>query len=317
VENDESRETRNTGSSGGDDVQAENMLGALIRIASRLEATPAMREPEDSKQGRRRRLGEVAAMAAVVLAASAVGVALWGQTPAKASSKPVIVKAVPKVPTCNGSTPRLTVQGSGVATGTPDQLTLVTEVDVTESTAEAALASDNAQTAAVEHALISDGVAAKNLQTTNLSIQPNYTTVNNNVTLTGYSVSDTISANFGAPFASAGKAIDDVTAIAGNDVRIDSLSFSFADPRVLEDQARTDAVTQAVTHAQSMAMAAGEQLGPVCSVTDNAAVPTYPMAFNGDEASYAAAGTPLSPGTQQETDQVTVVYALKPLAANG
>jgi len=139
------------------------------------------------------------------------------------------------------------------------------------------------------------------------------------MTLTGYSVSDTVSANFGAPFASAGKAIDDITAIAGNDVRIDSLSFSFADPRVLEDQARTNAVSQAVAHAQSMAMAAGEQLGPICSVTDNSAVQPYPLGYNGDEVFAGAAreAAPLQPGSQQETDQVTVVYALKPVAAGG
>jgi hypothetical protein len=272
-----------------------------------------MGEKDDVRQGRRRRLAEFGAMAAVVLAASAVGVALWGQTPAKASPGPSTMKSAPKAPTCTGSSAKLTVQGSGVATGTPDQLTLVVEVDVTQSTAQAALAADNAQAAAVERALVSDGVAAKNIQTTNLSIQPNYTTVNNNVTLTGYSVSDTVSAKFAAPFASAGKAIDDITAIAGNDVRVDSLSFSFADPRALEDQARTDAVNQAVAHAQSMAMAAGEQLGPICSVTDNSAPQTYPFANSDQAFSAAGSATPLQPGSQQETDQVTVVYALKPL----
>jgi hypothetical protein len=211
----------------GEDQQVENTLGALIRIASRLESTPAMAGKDDVRQGKRRRLAEFGAMAAVVLAASAVGVALWGQTPAKASSGPSTSKSTPKAPTCTSSAAKLTVQGNGVATGTPNQLTLVVEVDVTQSTAQAALTADNAQAAAVERALISDGVAAKNIQTTNLSIQPNYTTVHNNVTLSGYSVSDTVSANFGAPFASAGMAIDDITAIAGNDVRIDSLNFSF------------------------------------------------------------------------------------------
>ena len=43
---------------------------------------------------RRRRFAEFAAMAAVVLAASAVGVALWGQPPAKASAKSPTSSAV-------------------------------------------------------------------------------------------------------------------------------------------------------------------------------------------------------------------------------
>lgn len=255
-------------------------------------------------------------MAAVVLAASAVGVALWGQAPAKASSTPLKVasssNSSSSSSSCPGSVPKLTVQGNGVATGTPDQLTLVVEVDVTQSNAEAALAVDNTQAGAVDRALEEDGVTAKNIQTTNLSIQPNYTTVDNTFTLTGYAVSDTVTANFGAPFGNAGKAIDDITAIAGNDVRIDNLSFSFADPRALEDEARTNAVSQAVTHAASMASAAGEQLGAICSVTDNTAVQPYDLQY-GDALATAAGSTaaPLRPGSQQETDQVTVVYALK------
>jgi uncharacterized protein len=313
MEIDESKDT--SGDSRDGNTQAENTLGALIRIASRLESTPAM-QPDDSHPGRRRRLMEVVAMVAVVLAAGAVGVALWG--PTKASANAVPAKVLPKPETCTGSVPKLTVQGTGVANGTPNMLTLASEVDVTGATAQASLAADNAQTAGVEHALLTDGVAAKNIQTTNLSIQPNYTTVDNRTVLTGYSVSNTINTNFYAPFANAGKAIDDITAIAGNDVRIDSLSFSFADPRVLEDQARTNAVTQAVSHAQSMASAAGEQLGPICSVTDNSAVQPYYMQQSVGlfaAANAPAAGTPLSAGSQQETDQVTVVYALKTPAA--
>jgi uncharacterized protein YggE len=310
----EPEETKSAGATENDNLQAENTLGALIRIASRLEATPVIRERDGEQPGKRRRVAEFAAMAAVVLAASAVGVALWGQAPAKASSgTPVKTAPSSNSSSCPGSVPKLTVQGNGVATGTPDQLTLVVEVDVTQSNAEAALAADNTQAGAVDRALESDGVAAKNIQTTNLSIQPNYATVNNTVTLTGYAVSDTVTANFGAPFGNAGKAIDDITAIAGNDVRIDNLSFSFADPRALEDEARTNAVSQAVAHASSMASAAGEKLGAICSVTDNTAVQPYDLQYADSPLGIAAgsAAAPLRPGSQQETDQVTVVYALK------
>jgi hypothetical protein len=259
-------------------------------------------------------------MAAVVLAASAVGIALWGQSPAKASAKPssgsqtaaelLAAKVVPI--NCAGSVPKLTVQGSGTATGTPDLLTLVAQINVADATAELSLADDNARTAAVLAALEADGVAKKDIQTTNLSIQPNYTWTDNTERLTGYAVNDTISANFHAPFSASGKAIDDITGIAGNDLQIEGLNFSFEDPRVVEDQARTDAVTQAVSHAQSMAAAAGEQLGAVCSVTDDSAVQQYnpePGAF-ASASGQAATRTPLQPGTQEETAQVTIVYAL-------
>jgi uncharacterized protein YggE len=298
-----------------DDTQVQNQqssideaLVALNRIAYRLESIEGVSEPRRPR--RRRRFTEIAAMLAVVIAGSAIGVALYGDTPAKATTPPPKPTAV----TCNSSSPKLTVQGSGQATGTPNLLTLVVEVDVTQSNAQVALEADNAQAAAVEKTLESEGVTAKDLQTSNLSIQPNYSFNNNTTTLTGYSVSNTVTANFNAPFATAGTAIDEITAIAGNHLRIDSLSFSFLDPRTLEDQARTDAVTQAMSHAQSMAAAAGEALGPVCSVTDNTAIqPNLYQSFNAAQDSSAglSARTPLQAGSQQESDQVTVVFALK------
>jgi uncharacterized protein len=266
---------------------------------------------------RKRRVTEIMAMVAVVLAASALGVAVWNPAQAKAAPAPAPKKAVTLSDTigCASTSAKLTVQGTGTATATPDLLTLVVEIDATEPNAEQALSVDNAQAASVEHALGLSGVSPKDLQTTNLSIQPNYSWQNNNSVLTGYAVSNTISVNFHFPFSKAGNAIDAITRIAGNDVRIDSLSFSFANPASAQDQARTNAVTQAVAHAESMALAAGDRLGPVCSITDNSTVqPPEPnqYGFNGPLASAGVAATPLQPGSQQETDQVTVVYALNP-----
>ena len=102
---------------------------------------------------------------------------------------------------------------------------------------------------------------------------------------------------------------------SGDALGIDSLTFSVEDPRAIEDDARTDAVHQAVSHAQSMARAAGERLGPVCSLSDQSAS-TYPEFYNGFDAAPGvtaskAASVPLQPGTQQESAQVTLVYALE------
>jgi uncharacterized protein YggE len=63
-----------------------------------------------------------------------------------------------------------------------------------------------------------------------------------------------------------------------------------------------------------MAAASGRTLGPVCSLTDNTQ-PTgvYPNP-GADYAQATPAGVsavPVEPGTQTETDQVTLVYALK------
>jgi uncharacterized protein len=272
----------------------------------------------------KRRVTEILAMVAVVLAAAAVGVAVWN--PAQAKAAPAKVASGPKKAVtlsdtigCAPTSAKLTVQGTGSATATPDLLTLVVEIDATEPNAEQALAVDNSQAASVEQALAFSGVSPKDLQTTNLSIQPNYSWQNNTAVLTGYAVSNTVSVNFHFPFSKAGSAIDAITRIAGNDVRIDSLSFSFQNPATAEDQARTNAVTQAVAHAESMALAAHDRLGSVCSITDNSTVPPpspVQYAFGAARLSAAEASTPLQPGSEQETDQVTVVYALDPGAGS-
>jgi uncharacterized protein len=329
----------NTPSDGSGNDQREGgneQLEVLNRIAARLDAltAPPVGGSEDSTSSapmtssggtdradrvasprRRRRFAEVTAMAAVVIAACAIVVALLGPTPAKAATTAPPKKSDPPV-TCTGSAPKLTVQGTGTATASPDLLTLVLEVDVTEPNAQDALSADNVQAAAIEHALGIRGVSAKDIQTTNLSIQPNYSWQNNTSVLTGYAVSNNVTVNFHAPFKGAGSAIDAIAGLAGNDIRIDGLNFSFSNPATVEDQARTNAVTQAVAHAGTMAQAAGEQLGAVCSVTDDSTVPQdQPVTFGGYNAAAGnlrdAATTPLQPGSQQETDQVTVVYALK------
>src|SRR5580698_2519891 len=63
-------------------------------------------------------------------------------------------------PTCGGSSPKLTVQGTGLATGTPNILTVVVGIDVTDPNAQEALADDNSRAAAVTAVLSQGGVAA-------------------------------------------------------------------------------------------------------------------------------------------------------------
>ena len=162
------------------------------------------------------------------------------------------------------------MQGTGNASATPDLLTVSVDIDVTEPSAQASLVDDNSKAAAVIAALKQGGVAAKDIQTSDVSIQPNYSLTG---TITGYEMTNTLTAQL-HDFSTAGSVIDAVAAAAGNAARIDSLTFSIQDPRQIEDRARNDAVHQAVSHARSMAAAAGERLGPVCSLTDDSS-PDY------------------------------------------
>ena len=249
-------------------------------------------------------IGKPAKAAAIVVALITAGVLVavgLSSPPASAAAKA----------TCGGSASKLTVQGTGLAMGKPNLLTVSVGITVTDPTAKAALDDDNAKATSVIDALGLSGSAAKDVQTAGLTIDPQY---NLKGAITGYQVSNTLVAKL-RNFSTAGSVIDALAGAAGNAIRIDGLDFSVEDTRSLEDHARNDAVRQAVSHAKSMALAAGERLGPVCSLTDQSQINNFNQSFR---ASDQAAGTPLAsgasvplaPGSQQETAQVTMVYAL-------
>ena len=214
-------------------------------------------------------------------------------------------------PSCAPNAARLTVQGTGLATGTPDIITVVVTISTTDATAQAALADNNGKAAAVIAAFSAGGVTKPNIQTTDLTLQPNYRFVNGTEVLAGYGVNDMVTATI-TDFAAAGSTIDAVSGAAGNAGQISSVSFSINDPRALQDEARTDAVHQAVSHARAMAASAGERLGPVCSLTDSTPAPQVTPTYNSTALGQTAAASvvPLEAGSQQANAQVTMVYAL-------
>jgi uncharacterized protein YggE len=214
---------------------------------------------------------------------------------------------------CGGSSPHLTVQGTGESSAPPDVLTAVFGFSSSAGSSAAALSANNAKVNQALLALEGNGVHQADIATTGLSLQAQYAYPKGVPTLTGYQATNTVTATL-RNTKTAGTAIDDVVTASGDAAQINSLSFSFSDPAKVEDQARAKAVHQAVAHAGAMAAAAGRRLGPVCALTDNTqpsqVEPSLGFAAN---ASGALQGSPVpvEPGSQQESDQVTMVYALE------
>ena len=121
------------------------------------------------------------------------------------------------------------------------------------------------------------------IQTINFTISPQY---NSAGVVTSYQVNNSLTAKL-HDLATAGSAIDTVSAAGGNAVQIQGLSVSVQDTRALENQARSAAVTQANAHAQAMAGAAGQRLARVCSIADNT---NSPVMFNGFASTGGTAG---------------------------
>jgi uncharacterized protein YggE len=206
------------------------------------------------------------------------------------------------------------VHGSGQATATPNLLTVVVQVAVTEPTAASALAADNTKAAAVVAAFQAGGAQSKDIQTAGLSLQPQYSYPRGVQTLTGYQVINAVTATL-HDIAQSGAAIDAVVGAGGNAVQIESLAFSSVNPDAVEAQARARATTQAVTYAHALAHAAGRSLGPVCSLNDQSPVPASEnenAAAGLPFSSATAANVPIETGSETETAQVALVYALVP-----
>jgi len=115
--------------------------------------------------------------------------------------------------TCGSGSPRLSVEGLGTATATPDLLTVAMDVSVTAGTATAALDEDNGDTAAVTAAWRAGGVGAADLQTTDLSVEPEDRLAGGDEVVVGYEVDNTVVAAV-RDLARAGSLIDAVSAAA-------------------------------------------------------------------------------------------------------
>lgn len=208
---------------------------------------------------------------------------------------------------CTTGLPTVTVEGTGTAQGVPDELTLSLGVETRSVTAAAALASNNTKSQAVIGQMSAHGVPKDQIQTSGLSVQPNYDNAGN---ITSYVVDNDVTATL-YKLSDAGALIDAAAHVAGNSVRVNGLQFGFRDQSTLMGQAKAGAVRQAIGQARQMAAAAGMTLGSLCSLQDDTTVSPQPVNFAAASAAPAAT-TPIEPGSQQVTATVTVIYQLAP-----
>ncbi|MGS0686081.1 SIMPL domain-containing protein [Nakamurella sp. GG22] len=198
----------------------------------------------------------------------------------------------------------ITAQGTGKVLGTPDIATIGLGVETNAASAKDALDQNNKIATDLITVLKDNGVAAEDLQTSQLSVNPVY---DDKSTITGYQVTNLVTVTL-RDIPGAGALIDLAGRTAGNSARVQQLSFSIDDDSELKATARADAVKQAQTQAKQMADAAGVQLGAIHSITE---VPTYdaiPYATATADSAAAAPSVPIEPGSQELNVVVQVVY---------
>jgi len=247
------------------------------------------------------------AVAGLLIAAFALGVGQGGAAPASASDAAGNAALTAAVPTAGSA--RITVTGTGNVSGVPNQLSLSMGVQTSAGSVAAALREANAAARSVTAVLRRTGVATSDIQTSGLSIYPNYS--NSSGLPSGYQVSEQLTITL-RRLSVAGSQISAAARAGGNATTIDGVSLNLSDTSTVLASAREKAVADAKAKAAAYAHALGRPLGPVISMSEAPpAQPFQPLPLAATpSASHAASSVPVHPGTQQLSVTVTVVFAL-------
>jgi uncharacterized protein YggE len=252
--------------------------------------------------------GYRAAAIGVGAAALIVGAFSLGATRGTTSSGQPGSSSVADLTSSSSPSGHITVTGNGTVTGTPNQLVLSLGVQLNGASVSSALSQANRAVNRVTAALRDRGVAASEIQTSDLNIQPNYQ--GNSQVPTSYGASESITVTLNN-MSQAGRQIDAAVNAGGNAVTVNGVSVNLTDTSGLLAAARAKAVADARTQARQYAAALGEPLGQVISITPVPQQPQYPEVFDNVQASASIgkASVPVSPGSQQLTVSITVVFA--------
>ena len=206
--------------------------------------------------------------------------------------------------------PEIRVSGEASVSAPPDRARLSAGVVSQAQTVDAALDANTAAMTEVFAQIRALGIPENNIQTSNFSVSPQYppNRPGNREPrdIIGYRVSNQVSIVID-DLARLGEALDALVRSGAN--QLGGVSFSIADTKPLESQARREAVADAMAKAEELARAAGVRLGPIISIQEGSVARPYPMMMQLESLEVAA--VPVAPGEQSVTVNVTMSYAIQ------
>lgn len=234
-------------------------------------------------------LARIAALAALALAVGALaGVA-----------RPDPARSAGEEDAPPGTT--VTVTGVGSVRVVPDRATFSFGVETQAATARAALAANAVDAKKVLDALRSAGIAAADLQTSQVSLSPR--TDDRGTEIVGYSAFTTVTALI-RDLSKVGAVVDAAVAAGANTVSGPALARGDTDAQYR--QALRGAYADAKDKAETLASASGRTLGRVTTVVEGSQGVPAPVAKD----AAAATAVEIEPGTQTVDASVTVTFAL-------
>lgn len=202
--------------------------------------------------------------------------------------------------------PTLTVTGTAAVAAVPDLATISLGVTTNGATAAEAMSANSTALAAVIARLQAVGMAERDYQTSSLSLNPNWVT---NAAGTGSEINGYLAGNM---LTIRVRAMDQVgtvlDAVISDGVNtLNGLTFGLQNPRPSEDEARKQAVADAVARATLIATAAGAKLGSILSISEGGMAAPFP----GPVFRMAAeAAVPVAQGEVEVSASVTMVFTL-------
>ena len=211
----------------------------------------------------------------------------------------------------------LSMVGHGLVKSAPDMAVVTLGVVREAKTAREALSANNAAMREVIETLKGAGIAEKDIQTSNFSVQPKYSRVKQSSSgeykaprIVGYTVSNNVTVavkNLDA----LGPVLDGIVSAGSN--QVNGISFSIDEPKPLQNQARKLATADAIAKARLYAEAAGVTLGPIQTISERGSVrPPQPVLRQARTMAMEAADeVPIAQGEQSITMQVYITWEIR------
>ncbi|MDB5501066.1 MAG: hypothetical protein JWR89_968 [Tardiphaga sp.] len=205
-------------------------------------------------------------------------------------------------------TPTISVSGEGTVSVPPDMALIDGGVSTEAKTAREASESNNAAMGKVLLALKVAGLDEKDVQTSRLSLQPQYaqqTKPGPNV-VSGYRASNRVTIRL-RDVTKVAAVIDTLVSSGANE--IGGINFMVEKASKLLDDARAEAIVDARRKAEIYAKAAGVTLGAPVSISEDGGGAPAPMAFR--KMAGVAASAPIAQGEETLRVTVNVAWSIK------
>jgi len=206
---------------------------------------------------------------------------------------------------------RLDINATGEVTRVPDLAVITAGVVTRSATAGGAIQQAAMRMARVREALRQAGIADRDIQTSNISLEPQYTYANNQPPkLNGYAATNQLSIRF-RDIENTGKILDALVAQGANQINGPNLTIDKPDAAL--DEARAKAVATGRARADLYARSLGMRVVRLVSVNESGGSypvpPPMPMYARAEAAQ--AADTKLDAGEQKLQINVAMTFELQ------